>query len=81
MHSMWKRLGKEPFINAEVIVFVILILLGCFPRRIWWEQHHGLKGKQLLVVPFFSIEGPSMLITTDKSFGIGARLGSLRESL
>ena len=30
-----------------------------------------IKGKQLPVAPSFSTEGPSMLITLNKSFGIG----------
>ena len=43
MHLMWKRLGKKPFINAEVTASVILIFSGCFPRQIWWWWHFGSK--------------------------------------
>ena len=30
MHLMWKRLDREPLINVEVTVSMILILSGCF---------------------------------------------------
>ena len=43
MHLMWKKLDREPLINAKVIVFVILILLGNFLRYTWWEWHLGIK--------------------------------------
>ena len=45
MHLMWKRLGREPLINAEVTAFAILILSGHFPRQIWWWWHLKLKRK------------------------------------
>ena len=32
MYLMWQRLGGEPLTNAKVVVSVILILLGSFPR-------------------------------------------------
>ena len=34
LYLMWKRLGRESLINAEVTVSVILILSRCFLRRI-----------------------------------------------
>ena len=38
MHLMWKKLGRKPLINAEVIVFVILTLLVNFSRYILGEN-------------------------------------------
>ena len=34
MHLMWQELGEEPLINAEVVVFVMLILSKSFPRYV-----------------------------------------------
>lgn len=39
IHLLWKRLGREPLINAEVASSVILILSKCFPRSTWWWWH------------------------------------------
>ena len=43
-HLMWKRLGREHLINAEVTSFMVLISLWCFQRQVWWRWHLGPKG-------------------------------------
>ena len=34
MHLIWQELGEEPLFNAEVVVFVMLILSKSFPRYV-----------------------------------------------
>ena len=41
IYLMWKRLGKAPFINVEVTIFVIFIPLRGFPRQVQLEWHLG----------------------------------------
>ena len=40
-HLMWKKLGKEHLINAEVTISIILISLWHLPRWSWWWWHLG----------------------------------------
>ena len=40
-HLMWKKLGKEHLINAEVTISMIIISLWHLPRWSWWWWHLG----------------------------------------
>ena len=73
MHLMWQELGGKPLINAEVAVFMILILLGSFPRYALGEWYLGLrKGNWFSgITPLYYLRSP-IFVSSDESFNIGS---------
>ena len=74
---MWKRLGWEHLINAEVTASVVLISSWHFPRQVWWQWHLRPEENWLPVVPCVFAMGKSLLITSVGSLGSGSYLGPL----
>ena len=74
MYLMWKRLHREPLINVEVTISMILIPLGV-SRDISSENDTSTKeGDWFLGNLPLSIIGSLMFMTSDKSFSIGGIL-------